>query len=223
VEENLTALNKYYLIGIMSAGIIHELNNPVSAILANINMLGDCKDDADEIMDIITRNAKRINIMTSQLREYSLSASDAKASETSDITDVMNRVLDIMRNRLKYSITLNYEKKKHPPAKYSFGLLSQVMINILLNAAESIKGTGVIEIATSVIDKNIIIKISDTGCGIPDNIKLFEPFQTTKLSDGHAGIGLYVSKKIIETNGGLISCSSKLKSGTTVTITLPSV
>jgi signal transduction histidine kinase len=94
-------------------------------------------------------------------------------------------------------------------------------MNIVSNAAESIEDKGVIEITSFNEDNHITIKISDTGSGIPESIKLFEPFQTTKLLSGHAGIGLFISKKIIEMRGGRISCSSESNRGTTVTIILP--
>ena len=96
-------------------------------------------------------------------------------------------------------------------------------MNIIMNAVQAIKEKGVIKITTLREGDYILIKISDTGCGIPDESlkRIFDPFYTTKTVGKGTGLGLWVSSSIIEKHDGLITVSSKINTGTTFTVKLP--
>ena len=103
------------------------------------------------------------------------------------------------------------------------GQINQVFLNLLSNAAQAIKGEGSITIATEEDEKNLYVKISDTGSGIPPDVvsKIFDPFFTTKDVGKGTGLGLSISYSIIKNHQGKIEVESQVGKGTTFTLTLP--
>ena len=107
------------------------------------------------------------------------------------------------------------------------GELSQIFLNLLLNASQAIKGNdGVIIVKTSMDEKDkdyVLVELTDTGCGIPDEIKyrIFEPFFTTKKIGEGTGLGLSIVHQIVEKHGGTISFKSKVNKGTAFLIRFP--
>ncbi len=110
-----------------------------------------------------------------------------------------------------------------PKVKIEYHLFQEVVINLLLNAADSIENSGQIKLYTYVLDGNVCMEISDTGCGIEkENLKkIFEPFYTTKDVGTGTGLGLAVCLGIIEAHGGKITITSTVNKGTTFIVFLP--
>ena len=140
-----------------------------------------------------------------------------------DIRESIDSVLTLYPLSTQIELKKDYEEISkiacHPDE------LTQVWTNLIKNAIQAMKGKGVLEIKIQETDKNIIIKIKDDGEGIPEELhsKVFEPFFTTKQRGEGSGIGLDISKKIIEKHQGEITFESVAGRGTTFTVKLPKV
>ena len=156
------------------------------------------------------------------MRVFSRISVDTKLE---DINKGIENVINILWNELKYKITLKKELGNLPLTKCNIGQLNQVFMNLLINATESIENHGEILIKTGFDDNNIVVCISDTGCGIPPEIvsKIFEAFFTTKEIGKGTGLGLSISYEIIKKHNGSISVISVLGKGTSFTVRIPIV
>lgn len=235
-EAQLIQMEKMASLGLLAAGIAHEINNPLSFLVSNLESLKGYAQRLIEGASLETLNnkalAEDLNSMTQESLEGALRIKKvvqdlrtfSRRSETHkilvDINQILESTLSIVWNEIKYKAILikDYQAKSECLAEPT--QLSQVFLNILINAGQAISEKGTISLSTYEDAENVYIKISDTGCGIPPEIlsKIFDPFFSTKKS---AGLGLSVSYNIIKRNGGDIKAESKVGSGTTVTIRLP--
>lgn len=237
VEAQLVQTEKMASVGTLAAGIAHEINNPLSFLISNLDALANyvqslskepsldaglrktLLEDFQPMTAESLEGALRIKKIVSDLRTFS------RRSETQkillDINQVLESTLSIVWNEIKYKITVvkDYQAKSSILADPT--QLSQVFLNIVLNAAQAIAEKGTITLATSEDEKNVCIKISDTGSGIPNEVlpKIFDPFFSTKKGPG---LGLSVSYSIIKTHHqGDIRVESAPGRGTAFIITLP--
>ncbi len=235
-EAQLIQMEKMASLGLLAAGIAHEINNPLSFLVSNLESLKGYVQRLIEGASLETLNnkalAEDLKSMTQESLEGALRIKKivqdlrtfSRRSETNkilvDINQVLESTLSIVWNEIKYKAILikDYQAKSEFLAEPT--QLSQVFLNILINAGQAISEKGTISLSTYEDAENVYIKISDTGCGIPPEIltKIFDPFFSTKKS---AGLGLSVSYNIIKRNGGDIKAESKVGCGTTVTIRLP--
>lgn len=148
---------------------------------------------------------------------------DEAEMQRADINENIEATLRVIWNELKYHCTVETHLNPLPPIPCYPGKLNQVFMNLLLNAAQAIPDHGVITIETKASDEEIIIRIADTGVGIPpENIpKLFTPFFTTKPVGKGTGLGLSISYGIIQQHHGCIEVESTVGEGTAFTIYLP--
>lgn len=235
-EAQLIQMEKMASLGTLAAGIAHEINNPLSFLVSNLESLRDyagrliegilletpnnkaLAEDLKSMTQESLEGALRIKKIVQDLRTFS------RRSETNkvlvDINQVLESTLSIVWNEIKYKASLikDYQAKSELLAEPT--QLSQVFLNILINAGQAISEKGTISLSTYEDAENVYIKISDTGCGIPPEIlpNIFEPFFSTRKG---AGLGLSVSYNIIKRNGGDIKAESKVGCGTTFTIRLP--
>lgn len=230
-------------IGELSAGVAHEINNPISFVISNIHVLkkyfltikeffpqlnaADNKNiaailtDSENILVESLEGLERISAIVADLKAFS--HADQGIVENVDINRCIESSLKIIKNELKYKCTL---KKNYAELPLLAGLplqLNQVFLNILVNATQAIPEQGEITITTSCVEEKIIIAIRDTGVGIPvENLnKLFSPFFTTKPVGQGTGLGLSVSYGIVKKHGGHIEVKSTVGEGTTFIIYLP--
>jgi len=170
----------------------------------------------------ITVAVGRASKIISALRNYSHQYDTDKLTDM-DITNTIETVLTLYHNKTKQNITIikNYEPIRN--IKVFADELNQVWTNLLHNSIQAIEGKGKITIGVKEIDNYIKISLSDTGKGIPDDIKekVFKPFFTTKAAGEGTGLGLDITRKIIEKHKGQISFESQVGKGTTFTILLP--
>jgi signal transduction histidine kinase len=148
---------------------------------------------------------------------------DESQAKEADINEGIEATLKIVWNELKYKCAVNKSLKPLPRIRCYLGQLNQVFMNLLVNAAQAIPEKGEINIETETINGHIVIRISDTGSGIPPEIipKLFDPFFTTKPAGKGTGLGLAISSGIIQKHNGTIDVESTIGKGTTFTIRLP--
>jgi two-component system NtrC family sensor kinase len=163
----------------------------------------------------------RIKKIVRDLNTFSRKDQDARVP--SDLNAVIEGILSIVWNEMKYKAELKKEYGQLPVVDCNPQQIGQVIVNMLLNAVQSLNGTGVISIRTRAEDHRAIVEIADTGLGIPpDKLgKIFEPFYTSKPAGKGTGLGLSISLDIIRRHGGTIDVDSEPGRGTTFRITLP--
>jgi len=246
-REKLVQADKMAAIGTLSAGVAHEINNPVGFINSNLNTMGkylkkiqscldqDSKPDAetresltemlDDFADAIEESldgTNRVKKIVADLKSFSRVDKSQKGSYS--LIEGLETTLNIVWNELKYKCTVEKDYGEIPELYCIPNQLNQVFMNLLVNAGHAIQDdSGTITIATRADKQNIYISISDTGAGIPpENLKrIFEPFFTTKDVGKGTGLGLSMAYDIIKKHLGQIDVISEVGSGTKFTITLP--
>lgn len=173
-------------------------------------LIQECLEGTDRVRDIVTNLKSFSRISDNEETEY-------------NINDCLETTLKIVWNELKYKAEIQKEYGRLSLVKCLPQQLNQVFMNILVNASHSMEEKGIIRIKTEMRDGKVHVRISDTGCGIPQkNLgKIFEPFFTTKESGKGTGLGMSISLDIIKKHNGEIRVESKEGKGTTFTVILP--
>jgi two-component system NtrC family sensor kinase len=225
MQDSLIQSEKLASLGKMAAGIAHEINNPLTSILINSHLLLEKAEDPyiKESLNLITDETSRCSSIVKGLLEFSRQSPPKKVP--ADINSLITNTSTLLENQLKFQ---NIEVIKNldsnlPHIKIDTSKIKQVIWNLMINAAEAMSDGGKLTLSARFSEdkKSVIIEITDTGKGIPqENInKLFDPFFTTKESG--SGLGLAVSYGIIQQHHGHIKASSKKGQGTTFTVVLP--
>ncbi len=216
-SEKLTSM------GILAAGIAHEINNPLTNASLNLEMLKDLVGGSDKIdkkVESINRNISRASQIAKELLRFS--RQKETDLEPVDLNEVIRSSAQLLRNqRLSSIIHLNLH-----PIPNIMGIvhkLEEVFINVLLNSLDACEEEDIIKVETSSDAENVLAVITDTGHGISvDKIsQVFDPFFTTKEVGRGTGLGLSVCHTIIEQHNGEISLMSSEDGGAIVTITFP--
>lgn len=178
-------------------------------------------DDICDLVEQTQEGATRIVKIVSNLNSFAR-IDDDEATAT-DINDCLDRTLSVARNELKYKCEVVKDYSVLPELKCNPGQLSQVFMNILVNAAQSIADKGTIVVTTECDGAEIRVKIADDGAGMHPEIltKIFDPFFTTKKVGAGTGLGLSVSHGIVEKHGGDIHVESEIDHGSCFTVHLP--
>jgi two-component system, NtrC family, sensor kinase len=253
VEQQTAMLlqaEKMASIGTLAAGVAHKIQAPVlnvreqlvalDEILANLNASiverTVWEDDFDERLVEARRRLDQSRVGIDRIAKIIVdlqrfSKSDETEYRSTDLHGLIDSTLYVIQDQQDRTIDIiKVYDTSIPPLKCFPGKLSQVFINLLINAGQAIKGGGVIRIQTELLssarrryDPRARITISDTGCGIPesDQTRIFDPFFTTKTVSGGTGLGLSVAYDIVKAHGGRITVESRVGEGTTFTILLP--
>ncbi|GMT46765.1 MAG: hypothetical protein IEMM0007_0331 [bacterium] len=222
-QEQLVQAAKLAAIGELAANIAHEINNPLTSILGYAELMRE-EEDTESIMrdlEIIESESLRARDIVRQLLEFSKKW-PLKISKV-DINRLLKDVIDLISLNLKDSeINIVDDFSDIPPISADASQLKQVFLNLINNAVQSMPNGGTLSIRTAKIDNSVMIEVSDTGTGIPDNVarKIFEPFFTTKKDRG-TGLGLPISYRIIKKHGGKIEVKKRVDKGTTFRVILP--
>jgi signal transduction histidine kinase len=179
--------------------------------------------DTDNLLKDNQGGIERIRKIVKDLRTFARENNDMM--DLVKIEEVIDSILSIVHNELKYKADLKKDYGKTPLVRCNTQRMGQVFINLLVNATHAIEDRGVIEIRTYQQDKYLCIDIKDTGKGIPpENLKkIFDPFFTTKPVGQGTGLGLSVSYEIVKKHEGNIKVQSEVGKGTTFTVMLPLV
>jgi len=224
----LVSSEKMASLGKLAAGIAHEINNPLGGILIYSSlMMEDLPEEDPKRGDLarIVQEAGRCKEIVKSLLEFARQTEPKK--EPTDINRAINDGLFFLVNQALFH-NIQIVKQLHPFLPFVRGnasQLKQVFMNIVVNAAEAMHGSGTLTITTlsSPDEKKVMIEFTDTGEGIPEEnlTRIFDPFFTTKDVGKGTGLGLATSYGIVEEHGGKISVRSKVNQGTTFTIELP--
>lgn len=179
-------------------------------------------NDVNTLLEHSDRGLERIKKIVMDLRTFARE-DKAEAMELVKIEEVIDSILSIVQNEIKYKAELSKEYGDTPLIKCSPQRLGQVFINLLVNASQAMEDRGKISIKTYRENGSVCIDVADTGKGISEEHlkKVFDPFFTTKPVGQGTGLGLSVSYEIIKKHGGEMKVQSRIGEGTTFTVMLP--
>lgn len=230
-KKQLIQSEKMASLGILSAGIAHEINNPLNFIYCGILGIENYLKEQSQYMDIkpmipfidaINEGVKRATQIVNSLSHYS--RQDDLPMTRCDMHAIIDNCLVMLQNQLKGKVEVikRYTEKKHAIIGDE-GKLHQAILNIIVNAEHAIEKTGFIEITTEVEEDQLVITIKDSGAGMYKEIveKVFDPFFTTKDPGKGTGLGLSITFNIIQEHNGKIEYESEIDKGTKVVIRLP--
>lgn len=264
MQAQLLQSEKLASLGQLSAGVAHELNNPISFVHSNLGTLseyvqdikilllkyselerglqlskfspelleeiatvkekislGSMLEDFDKIISQSKEGTFRVKTIVQNLKDFS--HVDKGELKLADINQGIESTLNIVWNELKYKAEVIKEYGSIPQIECFPQQLNQVFMNLLVNAAQAIKTKGEIRIKTYQRGENVVVEISDTGVGIPqENLEhIFEPFFTTKDVGKGTGLGLSVVYGIIQKHKGKIEVESEVGKGSIFRVILP--
>jgi len=231
-QSQLVRSEKMASIGQLVAGIAHEINNPVNAIVNTVGPLDEAlsglgdNEDAQDMRDmirVIQRGANRTKDIVQALHNYS--RTDDESVVAVDLNRSLDDSLELLRHLLKQSIRVERRYGDVGRIRGHAGQLNQVFMNLLTNAAQAVGNTpgATITVVTEPNADGVIVRVSDNGPGIPAEVlpRIFDPFFTTKEVGEGTGLGLSIVHGIVERHGGTIEVDSDADGGTTFTVTLP--
>ena len=227
-DLNLFHTEKLAAIGRLAAGVAHEINNPLTGIRHSINNVLEDPDDKasrEEYLELIDEALKKIESIISKLLGFSHRQDEKNAiSSINDSIDTVIKLLDYSLQSKNIKLELNLGKD-NPTVNCSPHLLDEIAMNIILNAIDAVAEKGEIICSTNQKDDNIIFTVEDDGHGISrSNLdSIFEPFFTTKDVKKGTGLGLYVTREIIQGLSGTIDISSKVEIGTKFIVKIPCI
>lgn len=214
--------DKMQALGVLSAGLAHELRNPLTSIKTFIDLIPlKIRDDnfRAELINIVPKELKRLDELVGSLLDYSKPR--GARPEMVNLDEVITEIVTMFKKNLKEK-NINLVRKNTDINLYvDNSQLKQILINIVLNSVDAIEEEGIIEISGTEEDRKSIILIKDNGKGIKEeNLeKLFDPFYSSK--DSGYGIGLSITDRLIRENRGSIKIESELGKGSSVIIKLP--
>jgi signal transduction histidine kinase len=234
-ELQLLQADKMSSIGVLAAGVAHEINNPMTSVAGYAEALqrrfrddqtlaGDQRlIEFPKYLDIIVREVYRCKSIIDSLQSFSRK-SDGVFGRV-DLNAVIREVLELVRHQGRNkNITLVENCSSLLPIVHGdASALRQVFLNLLLNALQSIEQTGTVTIETEPSDAHVIARVIDTGSGIAPEMldQIWTPFFTTKVVGQGQGLGLAVTYDIVEKHQGTIEVRSKVGGGTEFSVKLP--
>ena len=236
-QDNLIRSEKLASMGRLVAGIAHEINNPVNAVINSLGPLEDAVkriaalgtegpiaklvDEAAEILAVVQRGAVRTKSIVQALHGYA--RGDESVEREVLLARSVEDTLGLLQHRLRH---VQVVKEVDPEARIRGfpGQVDQVLMNLLTNAAQAIGDAGgTIRVSVQSSDTRVLLAVGDDGPGIPPEVlpRIFDPFFTTKDVGEGSGLGLSIVHGIVERHRGQIDVDSKPGQGTTFTISFP--
>jgi two-component system NtrC family sensor kinase len=225
-QKAMMRQEKLASIGRLSAGVAHEINNPLTTILTTAMLIQEDLDPQDETykeLETITKETLRCRKIVSSLLDFARQSEPSK--KENDINEIIRESMVLTRKQAAFKdVALVHELAADlPTVMVDRGQIHQALINLIINAVEATDSGGKILVASGYnpADHCIEVQITDSGAGIsPENLdRLFDPFFTTK--EEGTGLGLAITHGIIEQHGGTVEVASKIGKGTTFKIKLP--
>ncbi len=225
-RQQVSRAEKLASIGRLAAGVAHEINNPLTGVLTFAHLLRqkpqmseeDCQD-LDLIIHETTRAAEIVRGLLDFARER------PTTMEPLDLNDVVRRTVRLIVNQKKFEHIAIEEALQNdlPEVCGDMNQLQQVLLNLALNACTAMPSGGHLNIGTGIDDGRVVLRVSDTGCGIKEELleRIFEPFFTTQPVGKGTGLGLSVTFGIVEQHHGTIEVQSNEGQGSAFTISLP--
>ncbi|MBI5922763.1 MAG: HAMP domain-containing protein [Betaproteobacteria bacterium] len=236
-EAETARSEKLASVGLLAAGIAHELNNPLTGVLTFSHLLRkkmpEGSQDAEDL-DLVIRETKRCAAIIRRLLDFAREKPpEKKFSDLNKIIENTERIIEKPASLRDVKITLELDREL-PPVWLDADLIEQVILNLMVNAQHAVEQDGDITVRTSRVLKAVgesgrgpapmaEVTVIDTGCGIPqENLKrIFDPFFTSKEVGKGTGLGLSVTHGIVTAHGGAIEVDSQVGKGSTFRVYLP--
>src|SRR5439155_11110674 len=225
-EDQLVQSEKLTSIGLLAAGVAHEVNTPLAVISSYSQMLSKqlrSEDPKAKILDKIIRQSFRASEIVNNLLNFS--RTNGTEFRLIELHAIISDTLSLLAHQFRTAkITVRKELSSSSPQIYGNpGKLQQVFLNLFINAKDAMPNGGELIIKTSTHDSAFQVEVIDTGIGIPDDQikKIYDPFFTTKELGRGTGLGLSVTYGIIQEHSGKISVDSKPGEGTRFVLELP--
>jgi two-component system NtrC family sensor kinase len=230
LESQVQQAQKLASFGRLAAGIVHELNNPLTSITLNTELLRQelvldhsAASSQREKVASIEAAAQRILSFTRELLDYARPALDE--TRPVEVRDLLQTAVEFCEHHVRQSGAMVHLSVPQglPPVLGVRSHLQQVVVNLLSNACDAMSEPGTIEVSAEVGGGEVAIHVRDEGAGIRPELleKIFDPFVSTKPSGRGTGLGLSIVQGIVHKHGGQISVRSQLGKGTTFTVVLP--
>ena len=227
MEQQIAQADKLAALGELSAGVAHEINNPLGIILGYTQLMLKENSGFDEDLKIIEKHVKNCKNVVSDLLSFSRKGSVEMS--LLDVTAVIDGVIKFLANHTDFrnvEIGMGLFREKPLVVSGNEQELAQVLINLMINACHAVKKKGRIEMESKQTEDNqILVTVKDNGTGIrkKDFPRIFDPFFTTKPVGQGTGLGLSVGYGIIRRHGGDITARNRKEKGAAFTISLPMV
>lgn len=229
--KQLVMSEKLASIGEITAGVAHEINNPVAVIQGNVDVvrltLGEQAEPVKTELDLIDRQIMRIGGIVGKLLQFARPSDYGKFEEYVNLRDVTQDSLGLVDHvYASKDIDVKLEFSDVPDVKINPSELQQVIINLIINAVQAMDGNGTLTIRSHVLERDgksgVCLAFHDSGSGISEDTinTIFDPFFTTKRAKG-TGLGLSISQTIIQTAGGIITAENHPEGGALMSIWLP--
>jgi len=226
IQQALLQSEKLAAMGRLTSQIAHELNNPIYGIMNTLELLKSEIPPESKRRKILELSLSETQRLAEMLRNMlSFSKPEEEKKKPVNMNELIGGILLVMDKQMRESnvrVETDFDEEI-PEVMASTNQMRQVMLNIFKNAKEAMPKGGILRVKTGKEDHKVLIRIEDTGTGIPEEIrdKIFEAFFTTKQRVKGVGLGLSVCYGIIKDHGGEIRVESEEGKGTTFTITLP--
>ncbi len=225
-HEKLLQTEKLASIGILASGVAHEINNPLGGLFNCVDMLEERGADDDfrqRYLELLKDGLSSIENTVGKL--LWMSSKGEKIPQDIEVKQALSDALGLVEYKLrKSSISYNKNIEAGLVVRFDPNDLQQVLINLMINAVQSMAEGGILTINAFCKRSKVILEVSDTGQGIEkENIsKIFDPFYTTKPPGEGTGLGLWLTYEIVHSYGGDISVASRKNKGTTFSVILNS-
>jgi PAS domain S-box-containing protein len=229
LEEQLQISEKMASIGLLAAGVAHEVNTPLTGISSFTQMLlegADPQDPRTRLLEKIERQTFRAAKIVNGLLNLSRPAPEGAVERAPiDLNTVIGDVLGLLEHQFEtHRIKVRRELSEEPVVVLGMEhKLQQVFLNLFLNARDAMPKGGWLSLVTRVEDGRVIAEVADTGSGIPNEhlTRIYDPFFTTKMIGEGTGLGLSITYGIVREHEGTIDCDSAIGQGTRFILSLP--
>jgi PAS domain S-box-containing protein len=229
LEEGMQQNEKLSSIGLLAAGVAHEVNTPLTGVSSYTQMLLGMipeNDPKHELLRKVQKQTDRASNIVGNLLNFSRSSAETSEFGEIDVNKLLNDTMQLLEPQIRKSnVAIKREFADIPPKIHgSAGKLQQVFTNLVMNARDAILNEGTITLRTSYRnEKEVVVEVTDDGTGIsPEDInKIYDPFFTTKAVGSGTGLGMAVSYGIVQEHSGTITANSEIGKGTTFKLVFP--
>lgn len=226
-QQRMFQTEKIALLGQLTAGIVHELRNPLTAITMTVSNMKQCLDETNYDKKIIERLWRSGQNSIQEMKQFlenmrTFSREDHCLMEPIELRNIVEEIVPLLRKKAsEHHVQFIQQVPTNLKLTCNAQRIKQVLLNLLLNGIEAMPTGGKLSLTGQAKEQQVIIKVADTGSGIPEVLrnKIFTPFYTTKKEG--TGLGLSIVKEIVEAHRGSISIASNAGQGTTFTLNLP--